>query len=167
MLTDTHCHLFYEQIKNDLESVLERSRKLGVNRFICVATNLNDAEECLELSQRYDCIYASAGIHPHDSKDAPSNFKEKIYDFMKNEKMVALGEWRDYGISILKDFSIFSIYRHSSEHPIYKVKKMPQNSNKREIFSVIAMDGKILKRGNDLDRILNLFGPKILRIVKS
>ena len=92
MLTDTHCHLFYEQIRNDLESVLDRARTLGVNRFICVATNLNDAEECLELSQRYDCIYASAGIHPHDSKDAPSNFKEKIYDFMKNEKMVALGE---------------------------------------------------------------------------
>ena len=39
MLTDTHCHLFYEQIKNDLESVLERAKKLGVNRFICVATN--------------------------------------------------------------------------------------------------------------------------------
>ena len=92
MLTDTHCHLFYEQIKNDLESVLERAKKLGVNRFICVATNLDDAEECLKLSQRHDCIYASAGIHPHDSKDAPSNHKEKIYNFMKNEKMVALGE---------------------------------------------------------------------------
>ena len=116
MLTDTHCHLFYEQIKNDLESVLERSRKLGVNRFICVATNLNDAEECLELSQRYDCIYASAGIHPHDSKDAPSNFKEKIYDFMKNEKMVALGEM---GLDYFRNVSspkiqkrIFSLSNH-------------------------------------------------------
>ena len=102
MLTDTHCHLFYEQIKNDLESVLERARKLGVNRFICVATNLDDAEECLELSQRHDCIYASAGIHPHDSKDAPSNYKEKIYDFMKNEKMVALGEM---GLDYFKNVS--------------------------------------------------------------
>ena len=50
MLTDTHCHLFYEQIKNDLDAVLARAKDLGVDRFICVATNLEDAEECLNLS---------------------------------------------------------------------------------------------------------------------
>ena len=92
MLTGTHCHLFYEQIKKDLDSVLERAKKLGVNRFICVATNLDDAEECLELSKKYKCIYASVGIHPHDSKNAPKDYKEKIYNFMKNDKMVAVGE---------------------------------------------------------------------------
>ena len=92
MLTDTHCHLFYKQIKNDLDSVLERAKNLGVNRFICVATNLDDAEECLELSKEYKNIYSSVGIHPHDSKDAPKNYKEKIYNFMKNDKMVAVGE---------------------------------------------------------------------------
>ena len=113
--------------------------------------------------------------------------KDKVHDiystkkvfnkvsFNKNElgkilniygKMVALGEWRDYGISILNDFSIFSIYRHSSEHPIYKVKKMPKNLNKREVFSVIAMDGKILKRGNDLSTVLKPLEAKLFRIVK-
>ena len=105
---------------------------------------------------------------------SPKRFDNKV-SFDKNElgkilniygKMVALGEWRDYGISILKDFSIFSIYRHSSEHPIYKVKKMPKNSNKREVFSVIAMDGKILKRGNDLSTVLKPLEAKLFRIVK-
>ena len=81
-------------------------------------------------------------------------------------KMVALGEWRDYGISILNDFSIFSIYQHSSEYPIYKVKKMPKNTYKREVFSVIAMDGKILKRSNDLSTVLKPLEAKLLRIVK-
>ena len=81
-------------------------------------------------------------------------------------KMVARGEWRDYGISILRDFSIFSIYRHSSEHPIYKVKKMPKDSNKKQLFSVIAMDGKILKRGNDLSLVLKPLEAKLFRIVK-
>ena len=101
-------------------------------------------------------------------------FDNKV-SFDKNElgkilniygKMVALGEWRDYGISILNDFSIFSIYRHSSEQPIYKVKKMPQNLNKREVFSVIAMDGKILKRGNDLSSVLKPLEAKLFKIVK-
>ena len=54
MLTDTHCHLFYEQIKNDLDAVLARAKDLGVDRFICVATNLDDANECLELSKKYE-----------------------------------------------------------------------------------------------------------------
>jgi len=80
--------------------------------------------------------------------------------------MVALGEWRDYGISMFENFSIFSIYRHSSEHPIYKVKKVPKNKNRKEIFAVIAMDGKILKRGNDLSSVLKPLEAKLFRIVK-
>ena len=92
MLTDTHCHLFYDQIKTDLDSVLERAKTLGVNRFICVATNLDAANECLELSKKYESIYASVCIHPHDSKNAPNGYREKIYNFMKNDKMVAVGE---------------------------------------------------------------------------
>ena len=41
MLTDTHCHLYYEELFKDLEGVLDRAREQGVNRFICVGTNLS------------------------------------------------------------------------------------------------------------------------------
>ena len=106
--------------------------------------------------------------------DSVKSFDSKV-SFDKTElgkilniygKMVALGEWRDYDISILKDFSIFSIYRHSSQYPIYKVKKNSTNSNKKAIYSVIAMDGKILKRGNDLLSVLKPLEAKLFRIVK-
>ena len=102
------------------------------------------------------------------------NYENKVC-FNKNElgkifniygKMVSIGEWRDYGISVVKDFSIFSIYRHSSEHPIYTVKKIPKMSNKKEVFSVTAMDGKILKRGNDLSSVLKPLEAKLFRVVK-
>ena len=82
-------------------------------------------------------------------------------------QMVALGEWRDYSISMLKDVSIFSVYRHASEHPIILIEKNQKLSKKQGIYSIIAMGGRILKRGNDLDRVLKLFGPKLMRIVKS
>ena len=66
-------------------------------------------------------------------------------------RMVSMGEWRDYGISMLKDFSLFSIYRHASENPIYQIKKTyGHTKNMNEIFSVLAMDGTILKRGEGL-----------------
>ena len=87
MLTDTHCHLFYDDLKNDLPAVLHRASKLGVNRFICVATNLGDAKECLQLAEQYQNIYASAGIHPHDAKDAPKNFVDQIYDFLSHHSL--------------------------------------------------------------------------------
>ena len=80
--------------------------------------------------------------------------------------MVAAGEWRDYGISMLKDVSIFSIYKHSSECPIYMIEKKPRYSKKQGMYSVIALDGRILKRGQDLSKVVRIFNPKLLRVVK-
>ncbi|MDP6685253.1 MAG: TatD family hydrolase [Candidatus Marinimicrobia bacterium] len=92
MLTDTHCHLYYTDLKIDLPGVLDRAEKLGVTRFICVGTNLNDTKECQELSEKYENIYFSAGIHPHDAKDAPDDYLEQIIHFVQFDKMVAVGE---------------------------------------------------------------------------
>ena len=78
MLTDTHCHLFYEQIKNDLESVLERARKLGVNRFICVATNLDDAEECLSLAKGMTVFMLLQAFTPMIQKMLPATIKKNL-----------------------------------------------------------------------------------------
>ena len=92
MLIDTHCHLFYDDLKNDLPGVLDRAHDLGVNRFICVATNMEDARECLLMGESHENIFASAGVHPHDAKDAPEDFVDQIYDFMTFDSMVAVGE---------------------------------------------------------------------------
>ena len=56
MLIDTHCHLYYEDLKNDIYNVINRASDLGVNKFICVSTNLNDAEECIELAKNFEPI---------------------------------------------------------------------------------------------------------------
>ncbi len=81
-------------------------------------------------------------------------------------KMVSIGEWRDYAISLLKDLAVFSIYRHSSEFPIYRVKKFMKKSNKKEIFTVVEMNGKILRSGNNLSDVLKPLEMKIIRRVK-
>ena len=92
MLIDTHCHLFYDDLKNDLPGVLDRAHDLGVNRFICVATNMEDARECLLMGESHENIFASAGVHPHDAKDVPDDFVDQIYDIMTFDSMVAVGE---------------------------------------------------------------------------
>ena len=80
-------------------------------------------------------------------------------------RMVAAGEWRDYGMSFLKDVAIFSIFRRTAEHPIYRIEKRPKNRNRQGMYSVIGMDGQILKRGHDLKTVLRVLERKLIRAV--
>ena len=92
MLTDTHCHLYYEELFKDLGGVLDRAREQGVNRFICVGTNVKDSKKSLSITENHENIFASAGVHPHDAKDVSESFIDDIYKLMENDNMVAIGE---------------------------------------------------------------------------
>ncbi len=80
-------------------------------------------------------------------------------------RMVAAGEWRDYGLSFQKEVAVFSIFRRSSEHPIYRVEKRPKFRIRQAMYSVIGMDGQILKRGHDLKIVLRVLERKLIRAV--
>lgn len=80
-------------------------------------------------------------------------------------RMVAAGEWRDYGMSFLKDVAIFSIFRRTAEHPLYRIEKRPKLRNRQGQYSVIGMDGQILKRGNDLRTVLRVLDRKLIRAI--
>ncbi|WP_170480851.1 DUF2794 domain-containing protein [Ruegeria arenilitoris] len=80
-------------------------------------------------------------------------------------RMVAAGEWRDYGISNLRDVAIFSIFRRTAEHPIYRVEKHPGLRLRQGMYSVVGMDGRILKRGQDLRTVLRVLERKLIRAV--
>lgn len=80
-------------------------------------------------------------------------------------RMVAAGEWRDYGISMLKDVAIFSIFRRAAEHPIYRIEKRPKLKGRQGQYCIVAMDGHILKRGDDLKTVLRVLEKKMIRAV--
>ena len=80
-------------------------------------------------------------------------------------RMVAAGEWRDYGISMLSDVAIFSIFKRTAEHPLYRIEKRPRLRNRQGEYSVIGMDGQILKRGQDLKTVLQVLERKLIRSV--
>ena len=81
-------------------------------------------------------------------------------------RMVAAGEWRDYGISSLKDAAIFSVFRRTAEHPLYRIEKRPKLRSKQGQYCVISMDGQILKRGHDLKTVLRVLERKLIRAVE-
>ncbi len=80
-------------------------------------------------------------------------------------RMVALGEWRDYGLSPLREVAVFSIFRRAAEFPLYRVEKRPKLRLKQGMYSVVAVDGHILRRGHDLARVLQVLEIKAIRQV--
>ena len=75
-------------------------------------------------------------------------------------RKVASGEWRDYAIDFHKDKAIFSIFRHTSETPLYRIEKIPKNARKQGAYCVLAAGGMILKRGGDLETVLRVLDKK-------
>jgi len=80
-------------------------------------------------------------------------------------RMVANGEWRDYAIDFLRDTAVFSIFRRSSEMPLYRIVKNPALAQRQGAYSVVAPTGMILKRGHDLARVLQVIDKPVRLVV--
>jgi hypothetical protein len=80
-------------------------------------------------------------------------------------RMVAAGEWRDYGIAGLKDHAVFSVFRHASESPLYWVEKRPELARRQGAWAVFGRGGQVLKRGHELSQVLKLFDKGQFKIV--
>jgi hypothetical protein len=76
-------------------------------------------------------------------------------------RMVAANEWRDYAIDHLSDRAIFSVFRRTSEVPLFQIVKDPKLARKQGAFSVVAPGGRILKRGHELTRVLGVFDRRL------
>ena len=86
MWTDAHCHVPYEGVG---EEVLDDARRAGVGRFVTVGTDAPSSRAVLEVARRHDDVWATAGVHPHDAKDADL---DAIVALLADPKVVAVGE---------------------------------------------------------------------------
>lgn len=86
----------------------------------------------------------------------------RVYGFM-----VAAGEWRDYAIDGLSDRAEFSIFRHTSEVPIYRIVKTPSETRKQGAYKVVAASGAILKRGQDIKQVLRVFDRQLFKLASN
>jgi hypothetical protein len=80
-------------------------------------------------------------------------------------RKVSDGEWRDYAIDQLKEKAVFSVFRRSSEVPLYRIEKQPRLARRQGAYSVVAGTGLILKRGHDLANVLGIFDRDRMRLV--
>lgn len=102
MLVDTHAHLDFPEYDQDRNEVIERAKAGGVDYIINVGSSLKGSRNSVELAKKYDCIYATVGIHPHDADSFNAEVENVIRELARNKKVVAIGE---IGLDFFKNFS--------------------------------------------------------------
>jgi hypothetical protein len=128
-------------------------------------------------SGEIDPSQPSGGGSPARSSAAPVNqTSSNRVTFSRRElnrildlygRKVAAGEWRDYAIDFLKDRAVFSVFRRTSEVPIYRIEKNPKLERRQGAFSVISATGLIVRRGHELDRVLRAIDKSVLSLVAN
>src|SRR5262245_42691128 len=78
-------------------------------------------------------------------------------------RKVAAGEWRDYAMDLLKDRALFSVYKRASERPLYVIEKNPKLRARQGQYMVTSQDGRVLKRGHELEVVLRVLELAVVR----
>lgn len=97
-MIDSHCHLADRKFQKDLSEVIMRAQAEGVSRMVTIADDLDEAERCRDIAQKYDHIFYTVGVHPHAAREwkmdpsTSSGGKRKIMEFSMDPNMVAVGE---------------------------------------------------------------------------
>tara|TARA_B100000214_G_C23669768_1_gene491376 strand:- start:143 stop:487 length:345 start_codon:yes stop_codon:yes gene_type:complete len=104
-----------------------------------------------------------------------NRFYKKENFFIKKElqtilnlyaRKVSLGDWKDYGLSINKREITFDVYQRASENPIYRISKNLNPKNKTEKFYILDKNGKVIKKSENLDSLINKVEWNKFKIVK-
>lgn len=91
-LIDTHCHIFYDKYKNDINEVVDRAKAEEVNKIICVGIDIETSKKSIKLSEKFESIFATVGFHPHEAKNVPNKYLDTIRSLLEVPKVVAVGE---------------------------------------------------------------------------
>jgi len=101
MYIDTHCHLDFDEYKDDRAEVINRARQANVKYLINIGTTVESSKSSVELTGQYDFIYASCGIHPHYSGEVDEEILNNLKELASGKKVVAIGE---VGLDFFKSF---------------------------------------------------------------
>jgi len=91
-LIDTHCHLTFDELSGDIDTILARSNAAGVTEWITVGTDPQENQKAIEFAERFENMYAAIGIHPHDAKSVTEDTIQELKKLAQHEKVVAIGE---------------------------------------------------------------------------
>ncbi|KAB2867886.1 MAG: DUF2794 domain-containing protein [Bauldia sp.] len=112
-------------------------------------------------------ILALAALNPNIPVSQPISFDRRELNAILRVygRKVADGEWCDYAIDHLKEKAVFSVFRRTSEVPLYQIVKQPRLARRQGAYALITATGQILKRGHDLANVLRVIDPPLRLVV--
>lgn len=102
MLVDSHCHLDFDVLADDIDGVLARARESGVSHVVTISTRIRRFETLLAIADAYDNVFCSIGTHPHNAHEELDISVDEIVALSRHPKCVAIGE---AGLDYHYDFS--------------------------------------------------------------
>lgn len=112
MFVDTHAHLQWTSFDNDREKVLERAKENLLTRIVNIGFDITGSLKGIELSEKYQGLYATVGIHPHNANALDENSMDKLRELATNPKVVAIGE---IGLDYYRNLSPKAIQKRAFE----------------------------------------------------
>jgi len=92
MLIDSHCHLDFPELKDQLDAVLDRARTAGVGLMLTISTRVHRFKELKAIAEGHDNVFCSVGTHPHHAAEEPDIMVEELVELARHPKVVAIGE---------------------------------------------------------------------------
>ena len=115
MLIDSHAHIQLDRFDTDREAVLERAKDTGVHAIMVIGFDLDTSRRAIVLAEKYDWIYATVGMHPHDAKDLNDETIRIFRNFAAHPKVIALGEM---GLDYYRNLSPRPVQKEAFEHQL-------------------------------------------------
>jgi len=91
-MIDSHCHLDHDPLCANLEEIILRSKKVGVEKILTICTTTSNYQDILKIIKKDNIIYGTFGIHPHEVKTYRVNKEEIINKVLINKKIIGVGE---------------------------------------------------------------------------
>jgi len=92
MIVDSHCHLNYPSMKDDMDGVMARAHAAGVETMLAITARLCDFDEILAIADSHDHVFATVGSHPHEAEKEPNVTPEQLIERTRHDKVVGIGE---------------------------------------------------------------------------
>ncbi len=91
-IVDSHCHLDFPALAQDLDGVMARAADAGVHLMVTISTRVRRFEEILKIAETYDQVYCTVGTHPHNAAEEPDVTADELVALAGHPKVVGIGE---------------------------------------------------------------------------
>lgn len=105
MFIDTHCHLYDEELIENVDEIIDRALKVGVEKMVVAGCDISSSLQCISLAKKYEQVYVCVGFYPEYANDFDEKAEQKLRELAKEEKVVAIGEIgldKSYDVSMEK-----------------------------------------------------------------